>query len=209
MRNKSIGVISALAVISGCAVNDQNVTRAQGAGAGAALGAGLGLLVGKDTKSTLVGAAVGGLAGLALGDAVARKKADYVSTEAMIEKEHQIARRNADEMANYNASLRDHLDELTEDIAGLETEAGNQRVRRASARDLRARAENDLVQARQQLAKANQEIDVSRRLYDQAKAERSSTGLAGWDQQIRQLEHRRRELALLIGDFESGSLRIL
>ncbi len=209
MGNNSIALIAVLALLSGCAANDQNVTRAQGAGAGAALGAGLGLLVGKDTESTVIGAAVGGLAGLALGDAVARKKADYVSTEVMIKKEHGIARRHADEMATYNASLRDHLDELTVDIAGLETEAGSQRARRATARDLRTRAETDLAQAHRQLAKANQEIDVSRKLYETAKAEGSSTDLAGWDRQIRQLERHRRELALLIGDFESGSQQIL
>ena len=208
MGNKSIAVVAVLVLLSGCAANDQNITRAQGAGAGAAVGAGLGLLVGKDTESTLVGAAVGGLAGFALGDAVARKKADYASTEAMIEKEHQIARRNADEMARYNASLRGHLDELTVDIAELEATADNRRVRQASARDLRARAESDLTQARQRLAKINQEIDVSRQLYDQAKAERSTADLAGWNRQIQELERRRRELAALIGDYERGTQRI-
>lgn len=208
MSTRSLTVIAVFALLSGCAVNDQNATRAQGAGAGAAVGAGLGLLVGKDTKSTLVGAAVGGLAGFALGDAVARKKSDYVSTEVMIDKEHQIARLNANEMAKYNVSLRDHLDELTVDIAELETTVDSKRVRQASARDLRARAESDLVQARERLAKVNQEIDVSRELYDQAKAEKSSADLAGWNRQIQELERRRRELALLIGDFERGTRQI-
>ena len=41
-------------------LNDQNTTRAQGAGAGAALGAGLGALIGDDPEDILIGAAVGG-----------------------------------------------------------------------------------------------------------------------------------------------------
>lgn len=207
---RSIAVIPvALAFLVGCAANDQTLTRAQGAGAGAALGAGLGLLAGKDSESTLIGAGLGGLAGLALGDAVARKKADYVSTEAMIEKEHEIVRRNADEMASYNATMRDHLDQLSVDVAALETKVAANRTRQVEARTLRAKAENDLAEARQRLVQVDSEVEISRSLYERAKAERSVAELADWNYEIRNLERRKRDLALLIGDFETTTQQIL
>lgn len=208
VRSKTIGMVAALMLMTGCAANDQNLTRAQGAGAGAALGAGLGALIGKDTDSALIGAAVGGLAGLAVGEVVARKKADYVSTEAMIEKERELAQNNASEMADYNASLRDHLDTLNQDIQALEAEVALERSRHAGALDLRARAEDNLDQARQRLAEVSQEVDVSRQLYEEAKAEAPPVDLTEWDRQIRELERRRSELVVLIGDFEASAQQI-
>jgi len=199
----------ALAFLHGCAANDQTSTRAQGAGAGAALGAGLGLLAGKDSQSALIGAGLGGLAGLALGDAVARKKSDYVSTEAMIEKEHEIVRRNADEVARYNATMRDHLDQLSLDAAALETRVATNRARKNEAHNLRMQAERDLAQGRQRLVEVNNELRVTMALYEQAKEERSVTELADWTQEIRTLERQRRDLALLLGEFETNSQQIL
>lgn len=208
-RVRKIAVISvAMAFLSGCAANDQTATRVQGAGAGAALGAGLGLLAGKDSESTLIGAGLGGLAGLAVGDAVARKKAGYVSTEAMIEKEHAIVRQNADEMASYNDTMRAHLDQLSIDVAALETKVATNRTRQIETRSLRAKAENDLAQARRRLVEVDSQIEVSKTLYEQAKAERSAAELADWNDEIRNLERRKRDLALLIGDFETTAQQI-
>lgn len=205
---RSAALLTALFLLSACAVNDQNATRAQGAGAGAALGAGIGALVGGDTEDILLGAAVGGLAGLAVGEAVARKKADYATTEDMIVQERRIVSEKADQVGAYNASLERNLDVLNNDIAALETEITRGRDEQAARLELRRRAAADLDLARQHLAEVNQEIDVSRKVYFEALSGSEPVNLVEWDRRIRELERRRDELARLIGDFETSARRI-
>ena len=205
MGNKSFGVVALLVLMSGCTPNDQNMTRAQGAGVGAAVGAGLGAIIGGDTEDALIGAAVGGLAGLAVGEVVARKKAKYASTEAMIREERASIQKKTREMASYNNGLRAEFDRLNQEIAALEAEVAAQRTDHGAALDLRSRAEGNLAAARRRLAEVNQEVDVSRQLYDQAKSEGASTDLASWNKQIFELERLRDELVVLIGDFETDN----
>ncbi|MGI9500469.1 MAG: YMGG-like glycine zipper-containing protein, partial [Geminicoccaceae bacterium] len=185
-----------------------NVTRAQGAGAGAALGAGLGALVGGDSEDIVIGAAVGGLAGLAVGETVARKKADYVTTEDMIVHERRIVAEKADRIGDYNVSLRQHLGRLNRDIAMLEAEVDRGSAEHAEKRRLRQRAEADLDQARQRFAEVSQEIEISRRAYDEALRDSEPVALVDWDRRIRELERRRGTLAALIGDLETSVQRV-
>lgn len=201
-------LLTALFLLSACAVNDQNATRTQGAGAGAVLGAGIGALIGGDSEDVLLGAALGGLAGLAVGDAVARKKASYVSSEEMIVQERRILSEKADQVSAYNASLRRNLDGLNRDIASLETEIARGRDRHAALLELRKRAAGDLDRAQRRLVAANQEIDVSRDVYYQALRESEPIDLVDWDRRIRELERRRDELARLIGNFETSAERL-
>lgn len=206
---RSAALLAALFLISACTVNDQNVTRAQGAGAGAALGAGLGAIIGGDSEDILIGAAVGGLAGLAVGEAVARKKADYATTEDMIVQERRIVSEKTAHIGSYNASLEQQLDGLNRDIAALEAAVVEGRADRAAKRGLRERAEADLQRARQRLAEVNQEIDVSRQVYQEAVDDSEPVDLVDWDRRIRELERRRDELAKLIGDFETSARRVV
>lgn len=198
-----------LFLLSACAVNDQNITRGQGAGAGAAIGAGLGALVGDDTESVLLGAAVGGIVGLAAGDVVARKKTSYASTEDMIIQERRAVAEQADALAAYNAGLKRDLAALDRSINGLKGEVIRGRRDNAVRIDLRQRAEADLGRAKQRLVEVNQEIDVSRRLYGQARGDADAVDLVEWDRRIRELEHRRDNLVFLIGDFETSARRIV
>lgn len=194
--------------MSACAVNDQNTTRAQGAGAGAALGAGIGLILGGDPGDILVGAAVGGLAGLAVGEVVARKKADYASAEDMVVQERRIVTEKADQISSYNAGLEQQLDILNRDIAVLEAAISEGRADHSVKIALRERAVTDLGQARQRLAEVNQEIDVSRKVYQEALRDSQPVDLVDWDRRIRELERRRNTLANLIGDFETSARRV-
>ena len=198
-----------LLIMPACATtSDQNVTRAQGAGAGAALGAGLGAIIGGDADDILIGAAVGGLAGLAVGEAVARKKADYASAEDMVVQERRIVRERTAEVEAYNAGLERRLGGLDRDVAALQAAIAEGRADHAEKYELRRRAEADLDQARQRLAEVNQEIDVSRRVYQEALRDSEPVDLVEWDRRIRELERRRDALALLIGDFETTTRRI-
>jgi len=203
-----IALMTALFLSSACTVNDQNATRAQGAGVGAALGLGLAALVGGDGDALVVGAAVGGLAGLAAGDAVARKKADYATAEDMIIEERRIAAEQAEEIRLYNASLERDLAKLNRDVADLEVAASQGRIDRADKIQLRERAVSRLERAQQQLVEVNQEITISRKIYQEARRESQPVDLAQWDRRIRELERRRDALAVLIGDFETSTRRV-
>ena len=206
--SRSAALMTALFFMSACAANDQNMTRAQGAGAGAALGAGLGAIVGGDAEDVLLGAAVGGLVGLAAGEAVARKKADYATTDDMIVQERRIVAEKTEQIGSYNASLEQQLVGLDSDIATLEAAVAEGRADRSAKQDLRQRAEADLDRARQRLAEVNQEIDVSRHVYQEAARDSVPVDLVDWDRRIRELERRRDELAKLIGDFETSTRRV-
>ena len=104
LKIRSAALLTALFFLSACAANDQDATRTQGAGTGAALGAGLGLVLGGGVEDMLIGAAVGGLAGLAVGDAVARKKTDYATAEDMVVQERRIITEKANQIESYNAA---------------------------------------------------------------------------------------------------------
>ncbi len=205
---RSAALLTALFFLSACAVNDQNATRAQGAGTGAALGAGLGLILGGDPEDVLVGAAVGGLAGLAVGEAVARKKADYATAEDMVVQEQRIVTKKIEQIETYNAGLEQQLDEMNRDIAALEVAISEGRADQAAKVQLRRQAATDLDQARQRLAEVNQEIDVSRKVYQEALRDSEPVDLVDWDRRIRELERRRNILATLIGDFETSVQRV-
>lgn len=205
---RSAALLTALFFLSACAVNDQNATRAQGAGTGAALGAGLGLILGGDPEDVLVGAAVGGLAGLAVGEAVARKKADYATAEDMVVQEQRIVTEKIGQIETYNAGLEQQLDEMNRDIAALEVAISEGRADQAAKVQLRRQAATDLDQARQRLAEVNQEIDVSRKVYQEALRDSEPVDLVDWDRRIRELERRRNILATLIGDFETSVQRV-
>jgi len=208
-RRPYTALLAGLFLLSACTANDQNVTRGQGAGAGAAIGAGLGALIGDDPEDILLGAAVGGIVGLAAGEAVARKKASYASTEDMIVKERRLVTEQTDALLLYNAGLERDLGALNRSIAELEGEVVRTRSDRRARNNLRQRAEADLGEAKQRLAEVNQEIDVSRNLYDQARRGAEVVDLADWDRRIRELERRRDNLVFLIGDFETSTKRIV
>ena len=201
-------MLMTLLLLAGCVTDDRNATRVQGAGAGAAVGAGIGALVGGDAEDILIGAAVGGLAGLAVGEVVARKKADYATAEDMIVQERRIVAEKADRTRRYNASLEDEIDVLNRDIAALEAAITEGQADHATKLELRQRAEADLSRARQRLAEVNQEIEVSRRVYQEAVRDGEPVDLVDWDRRIRELERRRDRLATLVGDFESSTRRI-
>ena len=208
LADRTVALLTMLLLLPACAMDDRNLTRAQGAGAGAALGAGLGVLIGDDTESTLLGAAAGGLAGLAIGDAIARKKADYATQEDMIVEERRIVVQETDRVLAENARLKRQLNVLNREIAALEADVERGLVKRGDRRNLQRQAAADLGQARTRLAEVNQEIAVSRSVYQEALGDSGRVELAEWDRRIRELERRRDALVTLIDDFEASAERI-
>ncbi|MGM0645301.1 MAG: YMGG-like glycine zipper-containing protein [Thermodesulfobacteriota bacterium] len=116
--NKHMWLVIFLALVllvSGCATSDQNRTKAEGAGIGAAIGGLAGYLIGEE-KGALIGATAGAGVGFLAGREVAKRKAEYATRENFLEAE--ITR-----TAEYNESIRAYNTQNTEELAALEEEA--------------------------------------------------------------------------------------
>jgi uncharacterized protein YcfJ len=114
--------LTSAALLASCTniKDDQTRTRAEGAGAGALLGAGIGAIIGNQSgrawEGALIGGAVGGLGGLAVGDHVARKKAAYKSQEAWLNACIAQAEKTNAHARSYNASLSGKISNLEQKI---------------------------------------------------------------------------------------------
>jgi hypothetical protein len=198
----------AILQLAGCAGNDQDTTRVQGVAAGAAVGAGVGQLLGGNSRSTLVGAVIGGALGLAAGDAVARRKAGYASTEVMITAETERLGEQAEALSTYNAGLRDHLRTMDREIAALEAKREAGSADRDAALEIKEQAADQLARAEDRLAEVEQEVEISHGLLADARDEREATELALWERHLEGLEQERDQLVLLIGNFQTRTEKI-
>jgi uncharacterized protein YcfJ len=122
-----------LCMLTSCAniKDDGTRTRTEGTLGGAALGAGLGALIGAASgnagRGALIGLAAGGLAGLAYGNHVAMKKAQYRSTEAWLDACIAQARRTNQSARAYNSGLSARISKLKNEIAAAKA-SGNRGV---------------------------------------------------------------------------------
>lgn len=69
MKYRTIALLMAAALLSGCAATEQDRRAGTGALIGAGAGALIGQAIGGNTAATVVGAAAGGIAGAAIGTA--------------------------------------------------------------------------------------------------------------------------------------------
>ena len=107
--------MAAVLLAAGCATSDQNRTKAEGAGIGAAIGGLAGYLIG-DEKGALIGAAAGAGVGFLAGREIAKRKAEYASREDFLDAE--ITR-----TAEYNDTIRAYNQQNELELAALEKEA--------------------------------------------------------------------------------------
>ena len=114
---KSLITLSiAATLISACAtMPDDQRTRAEGTAAGAVIGGLLGGLI-DGRRGAAIGALIGAGAGYVVGDEVARRKAEYASTEDYLDGE-------ADRVAEFNATTRQYNERLAGQIEMLDREA--------------------------------------------------------------------------------------
>jgi predicted RNase H-like nuclease (RuvC/YqgF family) len=182
---KSLLITAAISAgLSGCAgMSDQQTTVAQGAGVGALLGAAAGYAVGRDTRSTLIGAAAGGLIGAAVGSSIAERKAQYANEEDFLIAE---IRRNEDFIREADAENR----RLNQEIAQLDREsrrlAREYRAGKASRDAMiqqRSTLEKQLAKAKQVNSLAEKQLADANEVYNESRQKRGPQ-----DQYTRQLE---------------------
>ena len=115
-KHLSLSLAITLGVTHCAPTSDGQLAQGQGAAMGAAGGALLGNLVGGNTRSTLIGAGIGSLAGLAYGTHIANKKASYASTEAWLDDCIVQANKRRREAAAYNSRLGNQLARLQKEV---------------------------------------------------------------------------------------------
>jgi uncharacterized protein YcfJ len=162
--------LAAAALLSSCAniQDDQTRTRVEGAGAGVVLGAITGGIIGNQynhhaAEGALIGAAAGGVGGYAIGDHVARKKANYVARERTLDQCISHAERVNANASAYNRTLSRRIDSLQKQIVAAKAKGDRTELKRIK---------QDLTQLKQETKQ--QQLIILDEIDDQSNVARKS-----------------------------------
>ncbi len=120
-----------VAALGGCAANDEQRTKAEGAGVGAVVGGLLGYAIDRE-RGAVIGAALGAGAGYAVGNEIAKRKKAYATTEAFLDAEIARVEEFNDTAYAYNSSVRQDIARLDREAEQLRTQYNAGQVRRES-----------------------------------------------------------------------------
>jgi len=188
--------ISAL-FLGGCAtMSDSNQTRAQGAGFGALIGAGLGYLISGDKEGAAVGGLVGGMAGLAYGDHVAKKKEKYASEEDYLDACTQVAQQRYEESRTYNNSVKTEIASISAELDNIGNMANASKEDQKRLKQLQATLKDRIKASEDQLASITDEITMQREAISQVdpNAQANLDNIDALNEQIALLEQQKSEL---------------
>ncbi|MDZ4405009.1 glycine zipper domain-containing protein [Prosthecobacter sp.] len=152
--------------------NDGTRTRTEGALGGAILGAlagaAIGSLSGNAGRGALIGLAAGTAGGLAYGNHVAKKKANYASTEQWLDACISQARATNQKARNYNSSLSANITKLRSEIASAKS-SGNTRVLQQK--------KAEIIKLQNESTREMKKVDSEIKLQQEVLGESSSSGL--------------------------------
>jgi uncharacterized protein YhaN len=204
MHKKWISLIIIIVFFTGCAttsqMSDKDKTVSQGAGigaaAGAALGALFGQLAGRDTKSTMLGAIIGGtigaIAGGTYGEHVVYKKSQYASREdyldACIASANQVNR----QASQFNYALANEIRTLDRESRQILAKYQQQQVKTAALTNKKNQIDKKASEIQEQLQRALAEIALQKEVLAREKGkptQQSAAHLATLDQKVKELEH--------------------
>lgn len=194
-----------LCVLSGCTniQNDTTRTLTEGALAGCAAGALVGSLAGDNKESVAAGCAAGGVAGYAVGHQVARKKQQYANEEAYLRDVLRQAEQQNRAVVELNKQLLLDLDRLQQQEKNLYKNYQTERARQLAMTQMREDARQRLQQARQAIARADQELEGQRQVLARERAAAPDFYLASAPKLIDQLQRSRQNLALAQGRLQN------
>jgi len=195
--------------LAGCA-NDQQRTRAEGAGIGAVIGAAIGGAIG-GRDGAAIGAVIGAGGGAVFGDQQAKKKQQYAEREDALKLAIQQAQETTRQARLANESLRRDivvLDDAVKRLKGQRMDARRRtKLAQASRQQLKqsnAKVEQQLVAVRQEIGRQQQALQRDVEMARAAPEAPSPPALrlvgAGVDDlrsQERALERAKAQLALL------------
>jgi len=168
---------------AGCATDAQR-TRAEGAGAGAVVGGLVGGLLHGRPGDALIGAGVGALAGLAVGNHVANEKKTVAQREEALRAAAARSRQVADNARAYNEQLRGEIVALEQDRQTLIAGQMTARARYDLAMQDKQRTTALLAETNQKLAAVRAELDTQRSLIKAELAAAQNQGAAGSLRQV-------------------------
>lgn len=194
-----------LCALSGCTniQNDTTRTLTEGALAGCAAGALVGSLSGDNKESVAAGCAVGGVAGYAVGNHVARKKQAYANEETYLRDVLRQAEQQNRAVAELNKQLLLDLDRLQQQEKSLYKNYQTERARKLAMTQMQEDARLRLQQARQAIARADQELEAQRQILARERAAAPGFYLASAPKLIDQLQRGRQNLAMTQGRLQN------
>jgi small-conductance mechanosensitive channel len=193
-------LLSACVTGGGTRDSSQASTVAEGAGIGATVGGMIGLLVGDNKESAAIGAFLGGAIGAVAGSEVARRKDQYATTEALLEGETRRTAKFVAEVRKVNQGLRTDIDRHQREIASLETQIRAGKNKRSQLQAQRAEAKKQGEDANQALEGVKNELKVAYKLYDENKGQaKMKRKLKAYEIKIAALEREKGELEKYAG----------
>lgn len=179
---------------SGCAtMDDQDKTRAQGAGIGAVAGALLGAIIGEavgddPASGAIIGGMIGAAGGAVYGDHVARKKAEFASQEDFLDACMVSASNVTAQAVAYNAGLQVELDQMDAAIAQNDAAIAAGTSNREELAALKQHGEAKLAEAGKALESIEIEIAAQKQVLEEEKGNPGGERLARLQQQVEALE---------------------
>ena len=186
---KTTLVVAMTYALSGCAtMDDQDRTKAEGAGVGAVLGGLIGLAVG-GKKGAAIGAVLGAGAGVFVGGEVAKRKQQYASTEEAIAGEMQQTEIFTQSVRAENHQLEQDIDIYNEQIASLNANIQSGKESRSSLTTQKNKMQARHNAAKKSLSAVQNELQVVRTLHQEFQTDRGdSAELQEWQGKIGKLE---------------------
>lgn len=187
-------LIAALAVpLAGCAgMSDREKTIGEGVGAGAIVGGILGAIVG-GKRGAVIGAALGAAGGAAVGVHVANQKQKYASTEQYLDACIASAQQTNQQTMAYNANLENDIKALDAESNRLLAQYKKKKVQKAALVKERGQVQAKLKEAKAQLAKVKNEINIQQKVLAQEKG-KAPAHLSKLQQELEQLRKTAAEL---------------
>lgn len=194
---KTTLVVAMTYALSGCAtMEDQARTKTEGAGFGALAGGILGYIVtGGDEKGAALGAALGGGLGLMVGDAIASRKQQYASAEETIAGETKLTEESTQSILAENSQLKQDILTYDKQLVSLRADIQRGKKNRSSLTAQRKKMQARHSVAKESLAKAEKQLQVSQGLYQEVKSNgATSSNLQVWQKKITKLKQEKAAL---------------
>ena len=157
-----VAMMSSL-LVTGCATNDGDRTRMEGAGLGALIGAVVGGIAG-DEKGAVLGALIGGGAGFIVGNEIAKRKQQYATTEEFLDAEVAHVQAINDSTVSYNKNLRTEIAQLDREATRLRSQYTAGQVKQTELEKKRASLQQQLATNRELEQGLVKELKVQARI---------------------------------------------
>ncbi len=196
-----VAMMSSL-LVTGCATNDGDRTRMEGAGLGALIGAVVGGIAG-DEKGAVLGALIGGGAGFIVGNEIAKRKQQYATTEEFLDAEVAHVQAINDSTVSYNKNLRTEIAQLDREATRLRSQYTAGQVKQTELEKKRASLQQQLATNRELEQGLVKELKVQERILSEERPARSQN-----DPYIARLEKEVKALQANLSQLRDGSSQL-